>query len=161
MKRIVLLLALVLLFSGAKAEELKKQSSYTFAAGIRMGVPFGVTGKFFVNDKLNYEGILSSGWGGVSITGLLQISNPTSLDPNLKWFYGGGAHVAIGVVDQKTPFFGTGTNGVLGIDGIVGLCYEVPDYPVEFSIDWMPSLNLIGEFGYGNHFFSISARYLF
>lgn len=134
---------------------------YQYSLGARFGIPFGITGKYYVNEVVNYELIFSSGWGGAGLTGLIEISNETSTDENLKWFYGFGAHIGLGNGDFPNPYKYEDADGVLGIDGIIGLEYYFTDFPVSISLDYIPSFNLIGDFGFGSAQIGISGRYHF
>ncbi len=150
---------LILIFFFGLLAVLKSQD-YTNGIGLRGGLPYGITVKHFFSDKNAVEGILSTRWGGFRITGLYEIHNPTKQYPNLKWFYGVGAHV--GFWDDRSPFVkDPDSQAILGIDGILGLEYTFDEIPLNLGIDSGLSFNLIGHTGWGYWLVGISARYVF
>lgn len=138
-----------------------KAQDYKYAGGVRFGLPFGLTGKIYMDESTRFEGIFSPSWGGVGLTALYEISSPTDAYPNLRWYYGGGFHVGVGDGGAFSPWSYGNANGVLGIDGIIGLEYRFEGHPLEVSFDWIPSINLIGHFGFGHFQLGLSGRYLF
>ena len=146
----------ILLFSHSISAQ-----NYKNALGLRIGSPYGITGKHFFSDKTALEGILSFGWGGFGLTGLMEIHNETNQVANLKWYYGFGGHVAFWNDHPNNPWNGGESDGAIGVDGILGLEYTFDDIPLNLSIDWIPSINLIGDIGFADFQLGISARYTF
>ena len=142
MKRILLLVILTFSMSYAFSQ------SYTTSAGIRFGTFQGVQIKHFLQDGQAIEGLVSTRWNGIIVSGLYEFQKPfkSSDTESLYWYMGGGAHVG---------YWGAGyyyadkddVAGVLGLDFIAGLEYEIPEVPFTASLDWKPSINLVGEVG--------------
>ena len=133
---------------------------YKQAVGLRGGLFKGVTYKNFISNQTAIEGILHTRWQGWELVGLVEYHNEIGSEPNFLWFYGYGAH--IGFYDAKyTQWSSAGTYTVLGIDGIIGLEYDIPRVPIAIGLDWKPTFNLVGYsgfFGDGGAFF---VRYTF
>ncbi|EHQ28156.1 hypothetical protein [Mucilaginibacter paludis] len=144
----LLLFALTLsgfLFSGKKSDA----QTYQFAAGLKFGgYENGISGKYFVKPDAALEGIFGFRKGGVVITGLYEI-NQTAFDvAELKFYFGGGAHV--GSIGDAYQRFGSSNHDVpnnqilIGADGVVGLEYVIPKAPIAVSLDLNPRLELAG-----------------
>jgi hypothetical protein len=148
----VLLAAAIVMLSGAQ--------DYKTGVGLRVGNGIGFTVKHFVNQKATFEGLLLTRWHGFDLTGLYEVHNPAFDVDNMKWYYGGGAH--IGFYDGNDVEWGEpgSTYNVLGIDGIIGLEYTFDEAPINLSIDLKPALNLIGYTGLWAEF-GLSVRYVF
>jgi hypothetical protein len=134
---------------------------YNTGIGFRGGPFLGLTVKHFIGDKAAFEGLLTTRWHGLEVTGLYEIHNPVFDVNRLKWYYGGGAHLGFYNGDNTN----WGDRGkdylVVGIDGIIGLEYSFQEIPVNLSLDWKPSFNFVGY----SHFFpdgaALSIRYIF
>ncbi|MCU0473931.1 MAG: hypothetical protein MUC93_11315 [Bacteroidales bacterium] len=151
MKKIVLSLVLtIFVLSFANAQD------YKTAVGLRGGWGYGLTIKHFLGEKSAVEGLLSSRWSGFEITGLYEIHNPAFEVDRLKWFYGVGGHLG----SYGSSYLG-GTGIMIGVDGILGLDYSFTEFPINISVDWKPSFNIIGY----SHFYpdggAFSIRYTF
>jgi hypothetical protein len=150
MKRLVITLTLVIcIFVFANAQD------YKTALGLRGGWGYGLTIKHFLGEKSAVEGLLSSHWSGFEITGLYEIHNPAFEVDRLKWFYGGGAHLG-----SYGSSYAGGTGIMIGVDGILGLDYSFSEFPINISVDWKPSFNIVGY----SHFYNggaFSIRYIF
>ncbi len=152
MKKIVFIL---LLIAGLTA----KAQDYEQAVGLRGGLYNGITYKKFITADKAIEGILHTRWQGWELVGLLEYHQPIVDVPDLYWFYGYGAH--IGFFDAEYSPYGTGAYTVLGVDGIIGLEYNIPRAPITIGLDWKPFINLVGYthvFGDGG---ALSIRYTF
>ena len=134
---------------------------YNTGIGVRGGYFNGLTIKHFLGNKAAFEGIISSRWRGLQVTGLYEIHNEAFNTSRLKWYYGVGGH--IGFWDgNRTKWGDNGTNyTVIGIDGILGMEYSFNEIPFNLGIDWKPSLNLVGYSGYWGDGGAISLRYIF
>ena len=133
---------------------------YKTGIGLRVGPASGFTVKHFLNEKNALEGLLTTKWHGWDFTGLYEVHHLAFDTENLRWFYGGGAHIGFyngDHVEWGTP--GT-TTGVLGIDGIIGIEYTFDEAPINLGLDIKPALNLIGYTGFWAEF-GLSARYVF
>lgn len=124
-------------------------------AGIRIGGTSGVTGKYFYRQNMAVEGIVGTFGNGFSISALLEKHLPIYGAEGLFVYYGGGAHLAFynGRSDVYSNFgrdvdYRKSNDAGLGIDGIIGLEYRLPnDIPIGFSLDLKPFVE-IGTGGY-------------
>ena len=135
---------------------------YKTGVGIRYGWGKGLTVKHFLGEKVALEGILNSQWKGFSLTGLLEFHKPLLDIEHLNWYYGGGGHIGWwdGKYDYK-PQFDDGSNTGIGLVGVVGVELNLGFIPINFSVDWKPSLNLVGASGFWGDGGALSIRYIF
>ena len=133
---------------------------YNTGVGVRVGFSNGLTVKHFINKKAAIEGVLSTRWKGFNITGLYEVHNNTGLY-QLNWYYGTGAH--IGFWNGKNVKWANDNNDyiVIGIDGVIGLEYIFDNIPFNVSLDWKPTMNLIGHSEFWGDNGAISLRYIF
>jgi len=148
-KRIGLLFVFLVLFFSAKSQE-----DYIQAIGLRGGLYSGITYKTFLNDQIAFEGMLTTRYKGVHITGIVEFQRPLLDVRTLYWYYGVGSH--IGFYDQSIS--NAYDDYVIGIDGIIGVEYTFEDYPLNLSLDWNPMINLLGDFPVYNSV-GLSVRY--
>ena len=155
MKKSILLFMLIFLFSG-----LAMAQSYDFAIGIRSGGTSGLT------LKKNYgasaiEGIVGFWHDGFSVTGLWEKNKMAFNEPGFNWYYGFGGHLAVygdnfdgkaGPSWYHHPHEFDGSDLGLGVDGIVGLEYKIPEVPIAVSLDLKPYLEVLTN---GGAFFSV------
>jgi len=87
MKRTFTIIASVLLLGIAANGQ-----DYKTSLGLRLGYPYGVTLKHFLNKTNALEGILASSWGGFVATALYENEHWTGKYPGLNWFWGAGVH---------------------------------------------------------------------
>jgi hypothetical protein len=162
MKKIILTSLLALfLFSFGQAQD------YNTGIGLRGGLANGLTIKHFISSNVALEGIISSRWRGLELTGLYEIHNRAFQVDRLNWYYGLGAHVGFWDGDY-TYKYGPRTWGepgrsytVVGIDFILGLEYNFSEIPFNISIDWKPAYNFVGYSGFWADGGAISIRYIF
>jgi hypothetical protein len=121
---------------------------YSTAIGVKFGgFENGLSVKHFMDNEASLEGILGFRTDGVVITGLYEL-NQTAFNVNeLKFYYGGGAHIGAigsGVYHRYNGLEEDYTSGhlLLGIDGVVGLEYNIPGIPIAISLDLNPRLEL-------------------
>ena len=158
MKKLLLLIsASFLLVCSASAQD----NTYKTAAGIRAGLSAGLTIKHFTSERGALEGIVSSRWGGVNITGLYEIHDIAFDEPGLRWYYGFGGHIGFWDGDRNPWFDDNETHTVVGVDLILGMEYTIPGSPVNLSLDWKPAVNLIGDSGFLADEFAFSLRFAF
>jgi len=154
MKKLMIIIMFLAFGMHAGAQE------YSNGIGFRGGLFNGITYKHYTNDKLALEGILSSRWRGFQLTGLVEHHNDIKDVDNLQWFYGYGAH--IGFYDGKdTPWGEDISYTNVGVDGIIGLEFVIPNAPISLGIDWKPYFNLIGYTGFVGDAGALSVRFLF
>ncbi len=137
----------------------KIQAQYVDAVGIRAGLYNGITYKHFFMNETAVEGILHTRWSGLEVVGLLE--NHQDLSPDgLSWYWGYGAH--LGFYDsQYTNWYESGSTTVVGIDGIIGLEFIIPNSPIAVGFDWKPYFNIIGHSGLYADGGALSLRYTF
>jgi len=140
---------------------LTSAQDYKTGIGLRGGLSQGITFKHFIGEKAAFEGLLSSRWRGIDITGLYEIHNVAFEVDNLKWYYGFGAHIGFWNGDYA-PWGTVNTSyTVIGIDGILGIEYSFSEAPINIGIDWKPGFNLIGNTDFWGDGGAISVRYIF
>ncbi|MEQ9422939.1 MAG: hypothetical protein RJQ09_00880 [Cyclobacteriaceae bacterium] len=142
-----IVVTIMFLTFGTLTNEVRAQ--YKTGAGLRFGGTSGVSLKHFYKPNAAYEGILGIFNNGFSITGLIERSAPAFDAPGLYWYYGAGAHVALYDNHGRLHGFGRDINDRdsddigLGIDGIVGLEYKIPDnVPLSISMGLKPFLEI-------------------
>ena len=134
---------------------------YKTSLGLRAGIPYGLTVKHFLNKTNALEATMASSWGGLVITGLYENEHWTGEFPGLNWFWGFGGHAGFWGVGRNPNVNETYNGSVLGIDAILGLEYTFDEFPINLSLDLLPTLNLIGDTGWGGINGALSIRYVF
>jgi len=125
-----------------------KAQDYKVAAGLKFGgYENGISGKYFMDERISLEGLLGFRQNGVVITGLYEFNQEAFNVPALKFYYGFGAH--IGSIGQGTYRTFNGNDRrynnaqlLLGADGAIGLEYLIPDSPIAVSLDLNPRVEL-------------------
>lgn len=145
MKKITLLFSL--LFVLALASEMKAQD-YKSAIGLRFGVPYGVSYKFFVSEPSAIDLYLGSRYSGLTFGATYQIHNDFPDVAGLKWFWGGGASVGFYTSDFQ-----------IGIAGVAGIEYTFADAPFNLSLDLMPTYYFDNYYQFEFNT-AVSARYI-
>ena len=121
---------------------------YPNSLGIRVGFFNGLSYKHFFNDRASLQGILSTRWEGVWLTGLYEVHEPFQGTSQLYWFYGAGAHIGSwwNYPDNRPPWHDNRREySIVGLDGVIGLEY----------------FNVIGDFGLYPGALAVSVRYVF
>ncbi len=154
MKKIFLPVFLLFLSFAVKA-----QPAYNQAAGLKFPGGFSFTYKKFVTDVNNLEGQMTIWKKGLRVSGLYEL-NFYSFNKlqNLSWFVGPGVHVGFWKDEYKDDYK---SRVDLGIDGIIGLDYKFDNAPINMSLDWQPSVTLIGSAGFTPVYGGIAVRYTF
>jgi hypothetical protein len=134
---------------------------YRTSLGLRAGLPYGLTVKHFLNKYNALEGMLASSWGGFVITGLYENEHWTGEYPGLNWFWGFGGHVGFWDLGRNPNVNANYTGAVIGVDAILGLEYTFDEIPLNLSLDLLPTINLIGDTGWGGINGALSIRYVF
>lgn len=146
----------LLLTSGLFAQD------FNSAIGLRLGYPTSVTYKKFISSNnaievfAGYRNFVGASF--FTVSGAYQIHKDFDSVDRLQWYYGAGASAFLWSVD-----FGDGSTS-LGIQGYLGLSYTLSSAPVNFSIDWIPTVFINGLEGYGRGFGSgygsLAVRYV-
>jgi hypothetical protein len=155
LKILVATLMLGVLSMKASAQE------YNTAIGIRGGWHSGLTVKHFLSGSDAIEGLLVTAWKGFELTGLYEVHANAFGVNRLNWYYGAGGHIGS---FQSGPWFDDDKNEahtVIGVDGILGLEYNIGDIPFNISLDWKPEFNLVGYSGFWAGDGALSIRYTF
>lgn len=156
MKKILITLAaLVIVAVSANSQD------YKTGIGFRGGLSQGLTVKHFIMSDRALEGLLSARWGGFHLTGLYEIHAPAFNVNGLYWYYGFGGHLGSWDRDSKNPWWDdTDNHTVIGIDGIVGIEFNIGTIPFNIGLDYKPALNIIGHTGLWADEFALSVRYV-
>lgn len=136
---------------------------YKTGIGFRGGFANGITIKHFVSSKTAFEGIISSRWRGLELTGLYEFHGQAFDTERLKWFVGFGGHLGFWNGENTHKYWGErGTSyAVIGIDGILGLEYSFREVPINIGLDWKPAFNFYGHSGIWADGGALSIRYIF
>lgn len=126
-------------------------SSYSTAIGLRGGETSGLTIKHFFGGSAAIEGIFGFWHHGFTATVLYEQHVSAFGAAGLNWYYGAGGHVAIhthntyyGYGHRRNGYYDNDNFG-LGVDGIVGLEYKIPQVPIALSIDLKPFIEVISN----------------
>ncbi len=143
MIKILVTVFVLFLFSStiSIAEESHK---YKSGIGVRGGFSSGITFKHFLTNENAFEIIGSTHRRGILLTGLYQWYAPAFDVKGLNWYYGFGAHVGFYDEHKKHWVYNymiVGANGVFGID------YKIENIPINVSVDILPRIDLLGNFG--------------
>ena len=160
---------LCLLFGIGLSTQGNSQVYYEKAVGLKLAWGLGLTGKYFLNDNAAIEGIVryrDFGFGSfnyywLTVQGLYEIHKPLeSVADGLQWYYGGGAYIGFygGDFDYPGSDF---DQTFVGISGVLGLDYKFANAPVNVSVDWIPSFQLVGGTGFTGESGGLAVRYTF
>ena len=143
MRKVIFLAAV--LFTTLVSEAQSNGSTYRTALGIKFW-PGGITIKHFIRDNRALEGIAYFWDHGFRFTGLYEIHGDINGATGLKWYVGPGAHIGAynEVWYHDGHYYNDGAVS-FGVDGVLGLDYKINSAPLNFSVDWQPSV----EFGNG------------
>lgn len=148
--RIITVLMILSFASGVKAQEAPRQ----IEAGIRLGLPLGVTGRYFFTEHSAGEAIVGLYNKTASLTALYQyhFDLSTLTVEGFGWYAGGGMHIGTRDIDGSQEF-------LVGVDGIAGINYNFSNIPLNLSLDWKPAIHFNTSPDLPE--FAISARYIF
>ena len=138
----------LMIASRSQAQQVQSADSYNTAVGIKFGAyEDGVSVKWFPTSNVSYEGVLGFRNHGVVVTGLYELNQEAFNVPELKFYYGFGAHIGgegKGYYDRlggDNEYYDTG-HLLLGADGVIGLEYMIPKSPIALSLDLNPRVEL-------------------
>ena len=149
----IVLLSFLLISKQSDAQN-SSSNAYQTAVGLKFGgYENGISVKYFTTDATALEGVLGFRNHGVVVTGLFEFHQEAFGVPALRFYYGAGAH--IGAVGSGVYKRYNGDNEVfnsshilIGVDGVLGLEYIIPQSPIAISLDLNPRLELAtGPFG--------------
>jgi hypothetical protein len=133
----------IVISSSVKAQDYKGALGVRFSSKAAL-VNTSVSLKYFFDEKIAAEGLITP--GDPFALGLL-IEWHAPLVTNLKYFYGGGLYAGFSG-DRR-----------VGLHGVIGLDYKIPNIPLNFSIDWKPELTLAKEFSFEPQALGATARF--
>ncbi len=154
MKRAISTASFLIIFFNLSA-----QAPYNRALGIKFPGGLSLTYKKFVSDQNNAEALLTIANKGFRLTGLYEFNFYSFQKiPNLSWFVGPGAHIGLWKAEFEKDY---GSKTDLGVDGILGLDYKFNNIPLNVSVDWQPSVTLVGSAGFAPAYGGVGVRYTF
>jgi hypothetical protein len=118
-------------------------STYSTAIGVKV-YPGSISVKHLFEQNKAVEGLLYLWNYGVRATALYEIHGDINGAPGLKWYLGPGAHIGFWNSNWRDVYPTRESGLSLGIDGVIGLDYKINGAPINISLDWQPSFNLIG-----------------
>jgi hypothetical protein len=152
MKKVLLsltvIIGLLMIGNRSSAQQAHDGNGYNIAAGIKFGAyEDGISLKYFATPDVSYEGLLGFRDHGVVVTGLYELNQEAFNVPELKFYYGFGAHIGAegrGYYDRIGGGAEYYDNGhlLLGADGVIGLEYIIPKSPIALSLDLNPRVEL-------------------
>ena len=157
MKKILMSIALALIVTiAADAQD------YRTGIGFRGGLSNGLTVKHFFTYNQAGEALLLARWGGFHFTGLYEIHSKKILINGLHYYYGFGGHFGSFTGKAGNKMYSTPDKKykVIGVDGILGLEYNIRNLPFNISLDWKPDINLTGGKLFWPDELALSIRYV-
>ncbi|MGN6180148.1 MAG: hypothetical protein ACTHNW_13250 [Mucilaginibacter sp.] len=153
MKKVLLSFTVLICFltiaNRSMAQQAQSGDSYNAAVGLKFGAyEDGISFKWFASPSVSYEGLLGFRNHGVVVTGLYELNMEAFNVPELKFYYGFGAHIGAegrGYYDRVfggTAQYYSNSHLLLGADGVVGLEYLIPKSPIAVSLDLDPRIEL-------------------
>jgi hypothetical protein len=162
MKRLltVLLISGAFVMASGQANAQSMGSDYQTALGLKF-FPGAISIKHFVDDRDALEGLGYFWDHGFRFTGLYEIHAPIAGAPGLKWYIGPGAHVGV----YSDAWYNDGhvyNSGAVsfGLDGVLGLDYKINQAPIDVSLDFQPSLEILNH-PYFSGWGGLGVRYTF
>jgi hypothetical protein len=80
----------------------------------------------------------------VCFTGLYEKNAQAFNIDGMKWYYGGGDHIGLATrtLYHEASSYTEGEEYAIGLDGIVGLEYKIPQFPFALSLDIKPLIEI-------------------
>jgi hypothetical protein len=116
------------------------------ALGIRLGLGNGVTYQHFATSRIAFEAMAFQRYGAFNMTALAEAHEKLFDLKGFRYFYGAGGHVW--AYNQKSVLEenNLSENSIaFGVDAIIGIAYYLRSFPIQFSVDWKPAMNLKGS----------------
>src|SRR6266496_5738150 len=141
MKKI--LLAGIIIFIGFAAKSQSMGYEYKTALGVKF-YPGGISLKSFIQTNKAIEGLGYFYTDGVRFTGLYEIHGDINGAPGLKWYVGPGAHIgAYNEIWYRNGHYYNSGDVSFGVDGVLGLDYKITGAPINLSLDFQPSFEIL------------------
>jgi hypothetical protein len=144
---------------------------YAKEVGIRGGYTSAITFRVNLLEDLSYEAQLGYRDKGAIFTMIRQQHKVIGMDRSGNWefIYGFGAHAGFYFTDTyrilfREVYFGREIfTPVFGMDGYVGIDYQLVDLPLSFGVSFQPFMEISLKQVFGINFweFGVSARYRF
>lgn len=145
---------LIVLFCGLTVH--LSAQDYSKAIGLRGSTWTGITYKQQLKEGRYGEAMLMFRYRGVELTGLYEVHKAQLEEVDrLNWYFGGGAHIGYYAWGWGRGGYGNSNafgydpdpnyELTLGIDGILGIEYNIEELPINISLDWKPGFNFIGS----------------
>jgi hypothetical protein len=156
MRKLLIILAFSIVTTTFAQEISGPQYNTAIGGKISSGIAFSY--KKFVANTHALEAQAMYFKKGVRFIGLYQFHfyNIEGLN-GLAWYAGPGAHLGVWFPKFKDEF---SSPIDLGIDGVIGLDYKIPNTPVNISLDWQPSFGILGDAGLQPQFGGLGIRYV-
>jgi len=161
MKKLLIIALALFAFAQQQASAQTKGSSYKTAIGVKFYPGAGITLKHFIKSNAALEGIGYFWRDGVRITGLYEFHGNIIGARGLKWYVGPGAHISVWNNDWKNRYPNRTGGASIGIDGVLGLDYKFKEAPINMSLDWQPSVDIVNYYGFNGNWGGFSIRYTF
>jgi len=153
LKKLLIGISLCMFMVGTVAGQ-SLSGEYRTAVGLRAGETSGLSLKFNTKSPASYEFVLGIWDNWISLTGLYEKRAEAFNVNGMKWYYGAGGHLAFETNNyyEGGRYYTRSNDFALGVDGIVGLEYKIPQIPFAVSVDIKPLLEI-----YRNGNFYLSA----
>lgn len=138
--------------------------SYQHAIGVKLGSPFGLSFKAFIDDNEAIE-ILGTGWPhGPRGTFLYQWHKEMN-NPQFCWYVGTGAHLqlytltSVGIAERFR--FSSEKGYGFGVEGVAGIEYKIRKTPIITDFNLKPNFEVtsFGEYAI-NYDPSLTIRFI-
>ena len=159
MKKMIVLWAALLATIGALNAQ---RGMLDNAVGLRLGLGSGVSFQHFTSNRNAFEAIAYQRFGAANLTLLAEAHEQMFDVRGLSYFYGAGAHAWVFNKNSVLQDNILRENSyALGLDAIVGIAYYLRSFPLQFSVDWKPGINLLGSHYIEWDSGALSVRYRF
>jgi len=155
-------IATVMIFLATNAKSQSMGSEYRTALGVKF-FPGAISLKHFTTEKHALEGLGYFYNDGFRLTGLYEIHGNIAGATGLKWYIGPGAHIGFWNDNwrKNNKNYDGPDNFTIGVDGVLGLDYKFTGAPINMSLDWQPSFNLVGYGSFEPGWGGLAVRYTF
>ena len=145
-------------FALSASAQQNNTAPYQTALGVKVSSGVAASYKTFVTSKNAFEAQSSFFREGIRLVGLYEF-HFYAFDgvPGLAWYIGPGVHVGFWKKNYRDKYNSTAD---IGIDGVLGLDYRIKNAPINLSLDWQPSLSLLGNAGLSPQFGGFAIRYI-
>jgi len=117
---------------------------YNTAIGGKLGYGLIASYKKFFTESSAVDIFGGIRWGGVAAGAYYEKHTPIESIDRLQWYWGAGGSFT--TWDYGIPGFNSYYE--LGVSGVIGLDYSITDIPLNFSVDWAPTIVLLDSYDY-------------